>query len=315
MHPISRYPRRFAFTLIELLVVISIIALLIGILLPALSAAREAARGSACLSNIRQLGIAFYSYATDNNDQVVPFASPRAGGAPGIAATIVRTQARQHQFWTSRFFYEDYIGTTQGFICPSFEAETRIEDANESQTGSSLADTVEARFNDNWARPHYGYNHLYLGTTAWRAWEASNYTNRNASATDEGTANLGSIRAPTETNVFADSMDYRELLTSGESVGVPYLFPLYDPPAQQTGFADARHNRSFDPAVAAQGTTTDSGIGGSQINVAYADGHAESVGIPVYKNPYLGPDTLTDDRNSRQNTLASPAYESKWDLD
>ena len=66
--PLARSRGRLAFTLIELLVVISIIALLIGILLPALAAARNTARGAACLSNIRQLGIASTTYSVDNKD-------------------------------------------------------------------------------------------------------------------------------------------------------------------------------------------------------------------------------------------------------
>jgi prepilin-type N-terminal cleavage/methylation domain-containing protein/prepilin-type processing-associated H-X9-DG protein len=113
-----RLTRRRGFTLIELLVVIAIIAILAAILFPIFARAKQKAQQTMCLSNIKQLGLALISYATDW-DGVFPYCGGTQGGKPTDVwnASWVKTYANfdihvdQGALW-------EYVKDRKVYTCP-----------------------------------------------------------------------------------------------------------------------------------------------------------------------------------------------------
>ena len=134
------------FTLIELLVVIAIIAILAAILFPVFARAREKARQTSCLSNLKQLGLAWTMYAQDYDEQF-PFDAYIGNPHPMLCTGLY-----------------PYVKNRNIFYCPSAQA---LEAGAQSTAYQGPADSV-VNTDANWAayRITYKYYSWYM-TDLW----------------------------------------------------------------------------------------------------------------------------------------------------
>ena len=117
--------RVLAFTLIELLVVIAVIGILAALLMPALGRAKESARSAACISNLRQVGVALQLYV-DANNQRLPIMRDK------LAASGTN-QPPTNTLPSVEVVLRDELGNTNVLRCPSDRKELF------EQTGSSYS--------------------------------------------------------------------------------------------------------------------------------------------------------------------------------
>jgi len=117
-------PRRYAahtgFTLVELLVVVTVIVLLLAITLPSLASAIEAAGRAVCASNLKQSGLALFTYAADHHRHLPP-ACPNTG----YDASIMRLTTSS---WDLRPPLESYLSNFAAWHCPALPQAAEIDD-------------------------------------------------------------------------------------------------------------------------------------------------------------------------------------------
>ena len=174
--------RQKGFTLIELLIVIGTIALLMAIILPALNRARGQTRTVVCLSNLRQLGLAFACYANDYDDYAMP------------------TVGQSGTYWWGQIL-SDGIDHTKGFVWPYLRSELERESVYECPAQRYGSYGLQGKPDGvpdgpQWITSTYGYNGYYLcpAKSAWaqikhRPWQK-----------------LKTVIKPAEVLAFADTL-------------------------------------------------------------------------------------------------------------
>ncbi len=230
-----------AFTLIELLVVIAIIAILAAMLLPALARAKDSAKRGACVSNAREIGIAFKLFLGDNDDRFPKAVTEREATDTARWGTIPDTPGDRAAF-SIRGQLEHYIASVNFIFNTNANSDPG---ANAFRCRSSLDWPAPAA--GQWFTTDYGFNLSEanyspgFGQSAW--YKANPDYGFNENYTDS------SIRNPSDFIILADAGRGDNTPSRGGLYPIQVIAPGTTSQAQML----ERHNR--------------------RANAGYADGH------------------------------------------
>ncbi|HSV14210.1 MAG TPA: prepilin-type N-terminal cleavage/methylation domain-containing protein [Tepidisphaeraceae bacterium] len=241
----KRTIRSGGFTLTELLVVVGLIALLLALLMPVVGKARAAANSTGCLSNLRQMGIAWTMYAAENKGRLLENLKP----------TPLNPDIAWRGYWTG--VLDGYQVRGDALLCP---AANRTIPFNQISGYGNVNFAWTGKYGPNATSVHYNATIYRSSSYGFNEYLAAN----GGFDTDSLATNITKLRPLAEVPVFADSV-WVDFAPRNFSAG----FAPVQPPPNLRGegftltspdhwrFLIARHGRA--------------------VNVCFADGSASRV--------------------------------------
>jgi prepilin-type N-terminal cleavage/methylation domain-containing protein len=228
---------RRGFSLIELLVSLGIVSLLVSILLPSLRGVRDTARGTACLSNQRQLGTAWFMYAAEYRDRAMPLA---------YWSTADIGAGQSVYWWGTHGTSTTPVDHARGFIAPYLTSALAARSVYECP--SQPWGTYRAQGPSQPPQPTstYGYNGYYLSPAKTPGW--------GSTIGHRPWRRLADIQRPSSLFVFADAMLPATPPRNCALLDPPQLWSGTDWVPNDSPTTSFRHDRGTAMAVSADGS-------------------------------------------------------------